>query len=250
MQRLCPDGRCIAANACCEDCGSGTCVGGVCQSPANVVAMPGSIDYGPVEVGAGQAQRDVIISNQGDQQSGVLAITEGGTGADFAFASDCPVVLAGRTSCTVTVIGFSATQAGQVEGQLVVTVGGTPLTVPLRATATSTAVAELVTSRPEGNPPGFDFGPTPVATRQQLTWEITNTGDAASGAFQIISNNSLDFDVTEFQTETTIAFCPSLAPGDACLMTITYEPQSIGAHSVVYTAGDFGLTFTASGSGI
>jgi hypothetical protein len=241
-QRACQDGRCIGANECCEDCGSGTCVGGVCQNPAVFSASPPSIEYGNILQGESQPQKSVTITNTGGQTSLPLIITEGGTGVDFAFAtSNCSLVLASGEQCLVNVFGFTANQAGQVQGQLIVTGGSNSLTIPLRATVTAAAPSLVTTSPQTGGT--FDFGPTPIDTIQQVTWEITNIGNAASGVLNI---TPLDDDAFF----PSVQFCESLAPNESCSVTITYSPTSTAASQVTFGVQGFSVAYTFTGQGI
>jgi hypothetical protein len=100
--------------------------------------------------------------------------------------------------------------------------------------------ANLVTASPQI--PSFDFGSTPIGTIQQVTWTITNIGDAASGTLGINSSNGVDFDASD-------SFCQSLAPLEDCSLTITYLPQSLGPHSSTFSVTGFPITYTFSGTG-
>ena len=99
----------------------------------------------------------------------------------------------------------------------------------------------LVTASPQ-IPNVFDFGSTPVGTIQQVTWTITNIGDAASGTLGINSSDVIDF-------VASASFCESLAPLEDCSVTITYAPQTLGVHSSTFSVTGFPIAYTFIGTG-
>jgi hypothetical protein len=235
--RACPDGRCLGANECCE-CSGAQCVGGVCQDPPSLVAP--AIDFGAVIVGQAQADRSVTITNTGDQASASVVITESENGATFAFSSNCLGPLAGGTGCTVTVLGFTATQPGQIQAALNVAAGGLTLTIPLRATATAAApVLETLFPQTGGT---FPFGPTPIDTQQVVTWEIINNGTASTGVLNVTPPDDDPFfpDVTS---------CDPIPPGATCRIGIRYSPTSTGMHEATFGIAGFGVSYRFTGEG-
>jgi hypothetical protein len=200
--------------------GGGQCVGGQCQRPATLVATPASLQFGNVTVGVGQSSQSVTISNSGGQNSGAVNFTENESGATFALSSTCPVALAPGASCQVTVLGFTATQAGAINASFSVTGGSNQLTIPLRATAAAAAppaVAALVTSSPQGA--SFDYGEVVQRTDSTVTWVIANTGNAASGALAVTSSDPLNFAPSPTS-------CPAIPPLGSCNVSVTFTPQA------------------------
>ena len=144
-----------------------------------------------------------------------FAITPGGPGVSFASAS-------------------SGRSAPWAEGALNA-VGNDPSPTPVQTgPVLRTAVPQVASP--------FNFGPTPVGTVQQVTWTVTNVGDAATGTLGINSSNGVDFDASA-------TFCPSLLPLEDCTVTITYVPQSLGPHSSTFSFTGFPLTYTFVGEG-
>jgi hypothetical protein len=257
-QRQCPDGRCIGGNECCE-CGADRCVQGVCQAPAVFSANRASINFGNVVAGEAQADQSVVISNSGQQTSPQFVVQESENNAQFALLFSCPPVLTGGQSCTVTVTGFSALAAGNVNSAIVLRNpqnGQQLFSVPVQATATAPpppATANIVTSFPEVIG-GFDFGPTVVGTIQQVRWSVTNIGNGTSGFLDLSSSNDLQFSASA-------SSCAPLAPGASCDVTVTYAPRAdlttddpddgdIGPHQSTFSVTGFpGSAYVFSGSG-
>jgi hypothetical protein len=98
--------------------------------------------------------------------------------------------------------------------------------------------------------PFFNFGETPVATTQTVTWEITNIGNGNSGAFQIPNNDDVDFSFTVRGQAPSVTFCDDLAPNEACAIQITYSPHTLGSDAALFSLIGFPLRFTVSGQGI
>ena len=125
--------------------------------------------------------------------------------------------------------------------------------IPIQATATAPATANIVTTFPEVIG-GFDFGPTVVGTIQQVRWSVTNIGNATSGALDLSSSNDIQFSASA-------GSCPALGPGDSCDVTVTYAPRAdltttdpddgdIGPHSSTFSVTGFpGSAYVFSGSG-
>jgi len=84
-------------------------------------------------VGTRSQSRDITLTNA---RSGPVPIVDIRARGDFAQTNDCPASLPGGSSCTVSVT-FTPTEAGQREGELVVTnlEDGLEMTLPLTGLA-------------------------------------------------------------------------------------------------------------------
>lgn len=156
-----------------------------------------------------------------------LSLTPGGPGVSFGIATSPG---GSREASAAT------NPSRRAEGALNVA-GESNRPMPLQAGA------NVVTTSPEiiG---GFNFGPTPVDTIQQVTWSVTNIGDTATEALILSSTNNIQFSAS-------VAACAPLAPLDSCDVTITYAPgQSLAAHSSTFSVVGFpGSAYIFSGSG-
>ena len=107
----------------------------------------GGINFGNQQVGVASGQQPITITNQGSASLNVtnLAIT-GANAADFAVSGVCPAIAPGG-NCTVN-ITFTPTASGQRSATLQVTdnANGSPQSVALQGTGTTTATSTVLSS--------------------------------------------------------------------------------------------------------
>jgi hypothetical protein len=80
---------------------------------ANVAlgVSPSSLDFGTLEIGSSSAPQPVMISNNGEKPTEVVALT---SGIDFSQTNDCGDNLAAGAKCTVQVTFKPASEGNRV----------------------------------------------------------------------------------------------------------------------------------------
>ena len=209
-------------------------------------STPNPVDYGPVLVGASTTDQTVTITNEGQQTSGTLSTSLGGTDpGDFAIdSSTCTGTLAGGKSCSVTV-HFSPTALGSRSATLSISAfPGDPRSVAL----SGTGVTALNVS-----PGSYDFGnQNQGSTPGAATFTVTNYGTAPL-TFQSLSGT----DTTDFPVGADNCPGATLNQGNSCTISVGFDTAVLGSHSSTGTVSfaDASLnvlqaSFTLSGTSI
>ena len=205
---------------------------------------PGGPDFGGVTYG----QSSTIVyslSNTGQTTSDVPQISLSGS-SDFTYTSNCPTTqgLAENGACSIDVT-FVPTSTGTTEyATLTVsaTSGGTAGPVTFSGTGLTVADLQLATSG--------SFGTVNDGSSSQVTYELSNTGQTASGttagAYVGGGTNPNDFVITGNT-------CGASIPGstsNACAITVTFTPTTGNTEtSTLYVPASPGGPATASLSG-
>lgn len=204
---------------------------GTGTAPASVVLSPGSLSFGPEEIGKTAAAQYVTISNTGSSAASLSNVNVSG---DFLLASNtCGTTIAVASGCTVAVT-FKPTASGSRSGSLTVTDSAGAQTAILSGTGESPAMDQLA-------PPSLTFSTQQVGTvsaGQPVT--LTNTGDATLQ--QIQAQVSGDFQ--------TVNNCgASLTGHSSCTIIVSYLPEQVGAETGTLTVSDAIQTHTVSLAG-
>jgi copper(I)-binding protein len=206
------------------------------------------LGFGPVVVGQSSSVTSFTITNNGQQQSGVLTVTSSNL-AEFAVqtgaSGDCvsgTTMLAGNASCTVRTI-FTPSTAGARSGMFTfsatpggngsVSVSGAGIT-PGSLTASASVVP---------------FGNVPLGSSSSVgSFTITNNGQQASGLLAVASSSGLFV----IQTGANGDCGSSLAGNDSCTVRIVFTPTAVGGSSETITfsgtpGGSGSVSVTGSG---
>ena len=209
-------------------------------------STPNPVDFGAELVGASTTGHTITLTNEGQQTSGTLSTSLGGTDpGDFAIDSNtCTGTLAGGASCSVTV-HFSPTALGGRSATLSISASpGDPRSVAL----SGTGVTALNVS-----PGSYSFGTqnqgtTPSAT----TFTVTNYGTAPL-TFQSLSGT----DTTHFPVSADHCSGATLSQGNSCTISIGFDTAVLGSYSSTDTvafadssSNVLQASFTLSGTSI
>ena len=194
-----------------------------------------TVNFADRSVGTTSDAQAVTLTNSG---AAPLAISTfritGSDAADFAQGADCPIspdTLPAGGSCTIYV-SFTPDGAGPKSASLVIgdDAASSPQTVALGGTGVSAPQLQLA-------PAALGFGSQTVGTTSaQRSVSITNSGGAALAlsAVGLSGAQPADFALANA--------CPAppatLAPGDSCLVTVSFSPAAEGARSAALTVSD------------
>jgi hypothetical protein len=191
---------------------------------------PGSLSFGPVQVGAVSAALQVAAQNTGPT---VVSISFAITGS-FSIASNaCASSLAAGKSCQLTV-EFAPTQTGAATGTLTLTGGGGTQAVSLSGTGASAPSDSL-------SPTSLAFSSTFTGQQSAAqTVTVTNSGDlpltsiamTVSGPFQTSNNCTA-----------------TLAGHSSCILGVVFAPTQAGSLTGTLTVVDALHTQTVSLAG-
>ena len=219
----------LVAGGCSDDPGELTPDAGETTDPdadhdedgeADLSITPVQRDYGTVAQGDESSPTDFVVTNDGDGDSGDVAITLGGD--SFALDSDdcTDASLAPGGSCTVAVV-FQPTDFGDHSGDLTAT-----------ADPGGSAAATL---EGEGGAPGeLSIAPTPHdfggvvsdETSAEQTFVVENTGDLETGEIGVTIGGA---EPTQFSVVTDTCDGETLEADGSCDVVAVFEPSSAGA---------------------
>lgn len=190
----------------------------------SATATPASLTFGTRTIGSTSNAQTVTLSNTG---TGALSINNVIATGDFAQSNNCGNSLAAGASCAINVT-FTPMAAGSRSGQIMIsdnaTAGyqfvaleGTGAAVPLTYSATATPSSLTFASQGAGS----------ISTAQVVTLSNTGTGTIE------VSGISMTGDFVQSNN------CPTLvAPGNACTITINFEPTATGSRTGLLTIAD------------
>jgi hypothetical protein len=196
---------------------------GTAVTPGALHIAPATQNFGMAVVNNGSATQTFTVTNSGQQATGAVTVSLGGTDASaFVVAADgCSgqLVAAGST-CQIT-IRFNPGDIGAKAASLAVSAnpGGTAV-----AQVSGTGItAGAVTIAPASH----DFG----SIQQKMsgstqTFTVQNTGQAATGALAttLTGNDAGDFTITADGCNTKV-----LTPSATCTITVQFAPTTAGA---------------------
>jgi hypothetical protein len=219
---------------------------GTGTGPADISINPDTADFGDVVAGSSSASQTFTVSNDGDGDTGTLAVTLGGANAgQFSVDADtCDgTSLAAGASCDITVT-FSPTDAGNAAATLTVDGDGTdPVSASLSGTGLDDADLNV-------SPTARNFGTVTLgAASAELDFTITNTGDVDSGA---LTETLSGADAAEFEISASGCDGTVLAPNASCTVSVTFRPTGATAGprtATLEVEGAPGGTITAALSG-
>ena len=196
---------------------------GLGLAPA-ITFTPTSIQFTNQPVGTTSAPRNVAVGNQGNMALTINSISVTG---DFSHTHDCGASVGVNQTCTISVT-FAPTGFGARTGTLTVVdnAPGSPHTVPLAGFGSGAVLTTTPTS--------VSFGNQAInTTSTSRTVQLRNTGDTLLAISSIATSG-------EFARTGN---CVTLAPGQTCLVSVSFSPTSIGPKT-----GTLTITDTAFGS--
>ena len=210
----------------------------------NLSVTPSTINFPDAVVVAGlsASTQNITISNTGTQ-SFTLALTLSG---DFTDTTNCPAILPGGVTCTVT-LTFAPSAPGTRQGLLTVSTGAatTPLYVPLSGTATSILPSNNGT---------LDFGSVIVGQPSVQWYKITQpfaTLTAATSNSDYTAILVEDLGYGHGQPASSAFISDTTGPCTNCWLGTQFKPSATGPRPATLTlsSGTTGNPYTLSLTG-
>jgi hypothetical protein len=205
-----------------------------------------SVSFGNQPLGTTSAASAVTLTNTGTAS---LTFTSIGVTGDFAIAvsgttcsTSAPV--AASSNCVINVT-LTPTATGSRSGSLTLTdnASGSPQTVSLSGTGTAPLVSLSA--------PGLGFGNQTVSTTSAAQAEtVTNTGTANLTISTVTMGGT---NASDFATSADTCTGATIAPNNACTVSVTFTPSGTGSRSASLNftdnASNSPQTVALSGSG-
>ena len=203
---------------------SGTGTGGTSGS---VTASPGSLSFGSIAVGSTSGSQSVTVANGTSSSVSLSAAGISGTDAsDFAVSSTtCGSSLAASASCTAS-IEFKPAAAGSLTASWEITssASGTPLTVALSGTGTTSGGGSALKVKPAN----VAFGPQ-ITGRPSDSQSVTVTNpNSTSATISSITSSGSAFQVTNSCIPSGSS-SGTLAGGASCSIGVIFDPSASGS---------------------
>jgi hypothetical protein len=219
---------------------AGTVSGGVWSISAaanvsDIAVSPTNHDFGDIVQGNTSAALEVSISNMGDAALEVSAVTISDTtnytlntsgGADPCGATTFTIAAGGSCSVSIT---FSPQSTGDKNANLDIN-SNDPDEPSVQVTLQGTGTSVVLIPDISVSPASYDFGNTlQGSSSPPLVITIANSGN---GTLDVSSITISDTDNYTLANDTGSAPCGdipfSVAAGDSCMITVTFNPQSTG----------------------
>ncbi len=179
-----------------------------------VSLSPTSLSFPAITVGTTSPPSVVTLTNVGTTPLNIGSIAIGGVNAaDFAQTNTCPISVAARASCTISVT-FAPTAAGTRSGELSITDdgGGSPQTVMLTGSARALVSVTLSPANPS----------IPLGTNQQFK---------ATGTFSDGTTQDLTSSATWASSDVSVATVSNSAGSQGLATSVTQGTSTITATS-------------------
>jgi len=196
-----------------------------------LTVSPAALTFASLGVGGTSAAQTVTVTNNLSKSVTLGVAASGDYTAAGNGGTPCGASLASKVSCTLGV-KFKPTVAGTIDGSVALTqnVNSTPQIVSLTGTATGGKTPNLTF-----NPAALAFGNLGVGVTAKKTITVTNS---STKAITISFATSGDYSAVG---GTTSPCGGSLAAGNQCTISVSFEPTATGTiHG--------GLTITNNGS--
>lgn len=194
----------------------------VVDDPADIVVNVASVDFGSMQLGQ-MATKTVTITNAGDLDLGINAISISGTGASAFLESNACTTISAGSSCSVDVT-YTASDEGTQNATLVIE--STDADEP--SVSVSLSGSGQVELRPEieVNVTSVDFGTIEAGTSASKTITIGNTGGAS------LNISGVEVSGSEFVKISDN--CSTVAAGSSCATEVLFT-AAIGASAGTLT---------------
>jgi hypothetical protein len=190
-----------------------------------------SLAFANQSLGTPSAAQTLTLTNTG---SGALTLASITASGDFTQTNNCGTSVAAGANCSISVI-FTPSASGARTAALSIAdnASGSPQTVSLSGTGTSTTAAVSL------SPTSLAFGNQPVQmTSSSQTVTLTNTGTAALSITSLATTGANASDFAEVNT------CGSpVAAGANCTIAVWFNPAAGGTRTAALSIAD-----NASGS--
>ena len=219
---------------------------------AKIVAQPASVSFGHLLVGTSSPATTVYLSNQGNAQLSISAITVNGSGFSLVSSQGCTTLQYPYGACIVQV-QFAPQSASSLTGILAITSNdpvNPTLTIPLTGSGDSTYAVPVISSIGAGT---FQInnGPMPVTVAgtgfypqsvvevggvpQTTTYQSGTSLQASIAASSLTSLGELPLTVVN----------PTPGGGQSAAMTITPYETLVIAPSAVVSVPSTGMLYAA-----
>ncbi len=189
---------------------------------------PISMNFAPQSVGTASALQNITLTNTSASAVSINQIGFTGANAtDFSEKDNCPRSLGPALNCVIG-LTFQPLSAGNRAASLVIAddAAGNPHAIALTGVATQSAVSL--------SPSSLAFASQLVGVSSSVKITVTNSGTGAlvvSGA-TISGANATDFTANHDACKGTVA------PGAACIISISFSPTATGARNAVLVLTD------------
>ncbi|MGO8790035.1 MAG: choice-of-anchor D domain-containing protein, partial [Terriglobia bacterium] len=219
---------------------SGTGTSSAAAPAAAVSLSPTSLAFGNQLIQT-SAARAITLTNTGNTTLSITSLAVSGTNAgNFTQTNNCGSSVAADAGCTIT-ITFKPSASGARTATLNIAdnVTGSPQTVSLSGTGTSTGALAAVAATVSLSSTSLAFGSEPLQmTSAAQTVTLTNSGTATLIVSSIAFTGTNTTDFTEANTCST-----SVAAGGNCTIAILFTPAAIGTRTA-----SLSITDNATGS--
>jgi hypothetical protein len=188
-------------------------------SPGQLVASPGNLSFGSVQVGGAQSL-SAAVTNTGGSSVTLSQATAAGIGFTVACPT-LPLTLSPGQSVTFSAT-FAPLSAGSAAGSVSVISNALNTTLMMPLAGTGTAQGQLSVT-----PASADFGSVTVGTSKTQSGTLTAIGSSVS----VSSASTTD---SEFSMS-GIVLPRTIAPGQSVSYTLTFTPKASGSASAIGT---------------
>src|SRR4029077_9023632 len=219
--------------------GTGSVPSTASTSPGQLVASPGNLGFGSVQVGNSQLLQETVTNSGGSS----VTITQAPvTGAGFSMSGmNMPVTLTPGQSATFNVT-FAPQSGGSSSGQVSIASNASNATLNIPFAGTGVTPGSLTAS-----PASLSFGSVQVGNSQPLQGTVTNSGGSSVTITQAPVTGA-GFSMSGMNLPVT------LTPGQSATFNVTFAPQSganaSGKVSIASNASNPTLTIPFSGTGV
>jgi hypothetical protein len=211
-------------------------------APSPNVGLSAALNFGNQNVGTTSAPQNVTVTNTGNKNLNITAITFTGTNpGDFSQTNTCSVAVAAGKTCTISV-SFTPAATGARSANLSITDNAPDSPESLAVSGTGVSSGSPAVSL---NPTSLTFATQLVGTTSPgQTVTLTNTGTGALSITSITSSG--DYAQTNNCGSTVNA-------GASCTITVTFTPTApntrTGAVTITDNAPDSPQSVSLTGTG-
>jgi hypothetical protein len=202
-----------------------------------LAAMPGTIDFGTVALGATSALVTVTLVYEGEAAATASSAVSGPDATAFQITSTtCGALAAPSDNCTTT-LRFAPMMVGPSAANLVFSAGAEAVSVTLNGVGTQQASLQVA-------PSVHDYGAVAIGSTAARTFTVTNATGLRTGALAVSIAGA---DASQFATSTDSCTGAMLNESATCTVVVAFSPTGTGAKGATLAiAGTPGGSVTAS----